>query len=65
MTAETLGILDDVRLERISLRIGSFNYDGDRYTMKGYLHEFQAVQKAERTTFDDDYADYQEDDDVF
>lgn len=65
LTAETLGILDDIRLERISLHIGSFNYDGDRYTMKGYLHEFQAVQKAERTTFDDDYADYQEDDDVF
>lgn len=65
LTAETLGILDDIRLERINLRIGSFNYDGDRYTMKGYLHEFQAVQKAERTTFDDDYADYQEDDDVF
>lgn len=65
LSAETIGILDDIRLERINLRIGSFNYDGDKYTMKGYLHELQAVQKAEQTSFDDDYADYQDNDDVF
>lgn len=65
LTAETVSKLDAIRLERINLRIGSFNYNGDRYTMKGYLHEFQAVQRAERTTFDDDYADYQEDDDIY
>lgn len=65
LSAETIGVLDDIRLERINLRIGSFNYDGDKYTMKGYLHELQAVQKAEQTSFDDDYADYQDNDDVF
>ena len=65
LSAETIGILDDIRLERINLRIGSFNYDGDKYTMKGYLRELQAVQKAEQTSFDDDYADYQDNDDVF
>lgn len=65
LSAETIGILDDIRLERINLRIGSFNYDGDKYTMKGYLHELQAVQKAEQTSFDDDYADYQDNDDVY
>lgn len=65
LSAETIGILDDIRLERINLRIGSFNYNGDKYTMKGYLHELQAVQKAEQTSFDDDYADYQDNDDVF
>lgn len=65
LSAETIGILDDIRLERINLRIGSFNYDGDKYTMKGYLHELQAVQKAEQTSFDDDYADYQDNDGVY
>lgn len=65
LSAETIGILDDIRLERINLRIGSFNYDGDKYTMKGYLHELQAVQKAEQTSFDDDYADYQDNDSVY
>lgn len=65
LSAETIGVLDDIRLERINLRIGSFNYDGDKYTMKGYLHELQAVQKAEQTSFDDDYADYQDNDDVY
>lgn len=65
LSRDTLGILDDIRLERINLRIGSFNYDGDRYTMKGYLHEMQAVQKAAQTSFDDDYNDYTDPDEVF